>query len=49
MLAESSKRYLEDLVRAGASVHTVDAYAADLREFLESLAPKGAPDRKSVV
>ncbi|MGA3016208.1 MAG: tyrosine-type recombinase/integrase [Bryobacteraceae bacterium] len=44
MLAEQSKRYLEDLARGGASAHTVDAYAADLREFLESLAPHGAPE-----
>jgi integrase/recombinase XerC len=43
MLAEYSKRYLDDLARGGASAHTVDAYAADLREFLESLAPHGAP------
>jgi integrase/recombinase XerC len=43
MLAEHSKRYLEDLARGGASAHTIDAYAADLREFLESLSPNGAP------
>ena len=43
MLAEHSKRYLEDLARGGASAHTVDAYAADLREFLESLSRDGAP------
>jgi len=44
MLAEHSKRYLDGLARGGASAHTVDAYAADLREFLESLAPHGAPE-----
>ncbi len=43
MLADHSKRYLEDLARGGASAHTVDAYAADLREFLESLSRHGAP------
>ena len=43
MLAEQTKRYLDDLARGGASAHTVDAYAADLREFLESLSPSGAP------
>jgi integrase/recombinase XerC len=43
MLAELSKRYLDDLARGGASAHTIDAYAADLREFLESLSPNGAP------
>jgi len=43
MLAEYSKRYLDDLARGGASAHTIDAYAADLREFLESLSPNGAP------
>jgi len=43
MLAEHSKRYLDGLARGGASAHTVDAYAADLREFLESLSPNGAP------
>ena len=43
MLAEPTKRYLDDLARGGASAHTIDAYAADLREFLESLSPRGAP------
>jgi integrase/recombinase XerC len=43
MLAEHTKRYLNDLARGGASVHTIDAYAADLREFLETLSPHGAP------
>jgi len=43
MLAEHTKRYLDDLARGGSSAHTVDAYAADLREFLESLSPHGAP------
>jgi len=37
MLAEQSKRYLEHLARGGSSVHTTDAYAADLREFVKSL------------
>ncbi len=43
MLAEHTKRYLDDLARGGASAHTIDAYATDLREFLESLSPRGAP------
>jgi integrase/recombinase XerC len=43
MLAEETKRYLDDLARAGSSAHTIDAYAADLREFLEALSPNGAP------
>jgi integrase/recombinase XerC len=49
MLAESTKRYLDDLARAGASPHTVDAYAADLREFLESLSPHGAPPEPAAI
>jgi len=32
-------RYLEDLKRMAASSHTVDAYAVDLRQFLEFLSP----------
>jgi len=33
------ERYLGDLARSGASAHTVDAYAADLRQFLDYLSP----------
>ena len=32
-------RYLQELVRGGKSSHTVDAYSADLREFLHYLSP----------
>ena len=42
MLAEYTKRYLDDLTRAGSSAHTVDAYAADLREFLLHVLDIGA-------
>jgi integrase/recombinase XerC len=38
-LAEHVERYIQDLARAGASAHTVDAYSADLRQFLEFLSP----------
>jgi integrase/recombinase XerC len=38
-LAAQIDRYLADLVRRGNSVHTVDAYGADLREFLYYLSP----------
>jgi len=42
MLADQIKRYLEDLARRGSSSHTVDAYSADLHQFLEFLSPPGA-------
>jgi integrase/recombinase XerC len=32
-------RYLEELKRTASSRHTIDAYAADLRQFLEFLSP----------
>ncbi|HWB84159.1 MAG TPA: tyrosine-type recombinase/integrase [Bryobacteraceae bacterium] len=38
-LAEQIGRYLGELVREGASPHTVDAYGADLHEFLEYFSP----------
>ncbi len=38
-LADHSERYLQDLVREGSSVHTVDAYGADLRQFLHYFSP----------
>src|SRR3989442_388705 len=38
-LASQIERYTQELVRSGASSHTVDAYAADLRQFLEFLSP----------
>ncbi|HLK67184.1 MAG TPA: tyrosine recombinase XerC [Bryobacteraceae bacterium] len=38
-LATQVERYLQELVREGASPHTVTAYEADLRQFLEFLAP----------
>src|SRR5690348_11146262 len=39
MLAEQMRLYLAELVREGASPHTLDAYAADLRQFLDYLSP----------
>ena len=38
-LARQIERYLQELARGGASPHTVAAYAADLRHFLEFLSP----------
>jgi integrase/recombinase XerC len=38
-LAEHIERYLQELARGGASTHTVDAYAADLRQFLQYFSP----------
>lgn len=38
-LATQIDRYLAELVRRGNSAHTVDAYSADLREFLHYLSP----------
>jgi len=38
-LATQIDRFLAELVRRGNSVHTVDAYGADLREFLHYLSP----------
>jgi integrase/recombinase XerC len=38
-LARQIERYLEELARGGASPHTVSAYAADLRQFLQFLSP----------
>src|SRR4051812_19521181 len=38
-LARQIERYLADLTRAGSSAHTVRAYDADLRQFLEYLSP----------
>ena len=38
-LARQIERYLQELARGGASPHTVGAYAADLRQFLEFLSP----------
>jgi site-specific recombinase XerD len=44
-LAAQVDRYLAELARRGNSVHTVDAYGADLREFLiTSRRPK--PNRR---
>lgn len=40
-LSEEIERYVADLARRGSSAHTVDAYAADLRQFLEYLSPPG--------
>jgi len=41
MLAEEIQRYLEELARTGASEHTLAAYGADLRQFLEYFSPPG--------
>ena len=38
-LAVQIDRYLQELVRGGNSPHTVDAYQADLRQFLDYLSP----------
>ena len=38
-LGHQIERYLEELRRTAASRHTIDAYAADLRQFLEFLSP----------
>jgi integrase/recombinase XerC len=38
-LALETSRYLQELAREGASSHTIDAYAADLRQFLFFLSP----------
>jgi len=38
-LGRQIERYLDELKRTAASSHTIDAYAADLRQFLEFLAP----------
>ncbi len=38
-LGRQIERYLEELKRTAASAHTVDAYAADLRQFLQFLSP----------
>jgi len=38
-LALQIDRYLQELVRGGNSSHTVDAYSADLRQFLDYLSP----------
>jgi integrase/recombinase XerC len=38
-LAEQIDRHLQELVRGGNSSHTVDAYSADLRQFLDYLSP----------
>ena len=39
MLQEQIRRYLAELARTSASPHTVAAYEADLRQFLEYLSP----------
>ena len=38
-LAGHIERYLQELTREGSSAHTLDAYAADLRQFLHYLSP----------
>ncbi len=39
MLATQIERYLQELAREGASPHTLVAYEADLRQFLDFLSP----------
>jgi integrase/recombinase XerC len=41
-LGAQIERHLQDLARAAVSPHTLDAYAADLRQFLEFLSPPEA-------
>jgi integrase/recombinase XerC len=49
-LAQSIDRYLEELARTAASAHTIHAYAADLRQFLEFLTPKeGTPPEPDAI
>jgi integrase/recombinase XerC len=38
-LAGQMKRYMEELARAGCSVHTLAAYRGDLEQFLDFLSP----------
>jgi integrase/recombinase XerC len=38
-LAGHTERYLQELAREGASTHTLDAYAADLRQFQQYFSP----------
>lgn len=38
-LSTQIDRYLQELAREGASAHTITAYAADLRQFLDFLSP----------
>jgi integrase/recombinase XerC len=40
-LARQIGLFLKELARAGSSSHTIDAYSADLRQFLEFLSPPG--------
>jgi integrase/recombinase XerC len=50
MLADEIQRYIEELVRGGASPHTIDAYGADLRQFLDHFSKDGgtAPEPQAV-
>jgi integrase/recombinase XerC len=40
-LASQVDGYLQELARTGDSPHTIDAYATDLRQFVEFLSPPG--------
>jgi len=41
-LSAQIDRYYDELVRTGASRHTIDAYGSDLAQFLHFLSPPGA-------
>jgi len=49
-LGRQIERYEQELVRTGASPHTIDAYSRDLREFLDFLSPpEAAPPEPAAV
>ena len=49
-LAGQIEQYLAELARTSSSPHTLDAYGADLRQFLEFLSPPGTapPEPQSI-
>ncbi len=49
-LAAQIEAYLQELARRGASPHTIDAYGADLRQFVEYLSPPDlAPPKPAAI